>query len=303
MIHRELILYMYLKLLIFFIFSALIIPSSFAKPEEYYEKSEIKERMEKREIISVVKIVDPERENLRVLDMTTAGVIEGVSLDKAIELMSDYENLQKIAPEYIKLSELIVKRQPEKEKKKKKYLKYVHMKTEVSTLLGSYKVEVYSKVQEEKLPEKGIVYWEIVPGSELGRSDAPGDFVGLKGFVTVSKYQRLSSSTPVTSDVSTGRGVYRGRPQKDYIFMLFKGKMEKDQKGISKVVPNFILQFAMEVALQRVGILLRNYLETMKDAPYSPKSLEELAKEEDAKMKLLTQPKSSPDSAPIPASQ
>ena len=84
--------------------------------------------------------------------------------------------------------------------------------------------------------------------------------------------------------------------------MLFKGKMQKDQKGIAKVVPNFILQFGMEVALQRVGILLRNYLETMKDAPQSQKSMEELAKEEDARMKMLAKPKS-PDSSPVPASQ
>ena len=287
---------MYLKLLLFFVFSLNFLSfPSLAKPEEYYEKAEIKQRMEKREVVSVVKIVDPERENLRILDMTAAGVIEGVPLDKAIELMSDYENLQKIAPEYIKLSELIVKRQ--KGKKKKKYLKYVHMKTEVSTLLGTYRVEVYSKVQEEKFPEKGIVYWEIVSGSELGRSDAPGDFVGLKGFVTVEKYQRLSS-TPATSDLPSGRGVYRARHQKDQIFMLFKGKMEKDQKGIAKVVPNFILQFAMEVALQRVGILLRNYLETMKDVPHSSKSLEELAKEEDTRIKRLAKPKSSSETAP-----
>lgn len=291
---------MYLKSLILFVFSFHLISfPSFAKPEEYYEKTEIRQRMEKREIVSVVKIVDPERENLRVLDMTAAGVVEGVPLEKAIDLISDYENLQKIAPEYIKLSELIVKRQ--KGKKKGQFLKYVHMKTEVSTLLGAYKVEVYSKVKEEKLPEKGIVYWEIVPGSELGRSEAPGDFVGLKGFVTVEKYQRLSSAT-VTSDLSGGRGMYRGRHQKDQIFMLFKGKMEKDQKGIAKVVPNFILQFAMEVALQRVGILLRNYLETMKDVPHSQKSMEELAKEEDARMKLLANPKSS-ETAPTPASQ
>ena len=291
---------MYLKSLLFFVFILNFISfSSFAKPEEYYEKAEVKQRMEKREVISVVKITDPEKENLRVLDMTAAGVVEGVSLDKAIDLMSDYENLQKIAPEYIKLSELIVKRQPGK--KKKQYLKYVHMKTEVATLLGSYKVEVYTKVQEEKLPEKGIGYWEIVPGSELGRSDAAGDFVGLKGFVTVEKYQRLSTA-PITSEFQNGRGVYRGRHTKDQVLMLFKGKMQKDQKGIAKVVPNFILQFGMEVALQRVGILLRNYLETMKDAPQSQKSMEELAKEEDARMKMLAKPKS-PDSSPVPASQ
>src|SRR3989338_3992721 len=210
---------MYLKSLLFFVFILNFISfPSFAKPEEYYEKAEVKQRMEKREIISVVKIVDPQKENLRVLDMTAAGVVEGVSLDKAIELISDYENLQKIAPEYIKLSELIVKRHKEQGKKKKQYLKYLHMKTEVSTLLGSYKVEVYSKVQEEKMPEKGIVYWEIVPGSELGRSDAAGDFVGLKGFVTVEKYQRLST-VPITSEFQNGRGVYRGRHTKDQVLM------------------------------------------------------------------------------------
>ncbi len=291
---------MYLKSLLFFAFLSSFIPIiSHAHPEEYYEKSEIKQRMEKREIVSVVKIVDPEKGNLRVLDMTAAGVVEGVSMEKAIDLMSDYENLQKVAPEYIKLSELIVKRQ--KGKKKGQFSKYVHMKTEVSTLLGTYKVEVYTKVQEEKLPEKGIVYWEIVPGSELGRPEVPGDFVGLKGFVTVEKYKRLSSAT-VASESQSGRGFYRGRPQKDQLLMLFKGKMEKDQKGIAKVVPNFILQFAMEVALQRVGILLRNYIETMKDVPQSQKSLEELAKEEDTRMKLLAKPPSS-EASPIPASQ
>ena len=185
--------------------------------------------------------------------------------------MSDYENLQKIAPDYIKMSEMIVKKQ------NGKFQKYLHMKTEVATLLGTYKLEIYSKVYEEQLTDQGIVHWEIVPGSQVGRKNAPGDFVGLKGFVKIENYKR---SEGVASTQATARGVYRSRPTKNQTLMLFKGKLERDQQGINKLIPNFVLQFAMEVALQRVGILLRNYLETAKDLP-PEKNLEDMVHEEE----------------------
>ena len=241
--------------------------------QEFYEKSDVITRLEKREVVSVVKL-EPHpksKQTIKILDMTAVGLVDGVTLDRSVELMADYPNLHKIAPDYIKLSELIVK------KKDGKYLKYLHMKNEVKTILGTYKVEIYTKVHEEKLSDRGYVHWEIIEGSTLGRKNAPGDFVGMKGYVMVQKYAR-----PSGMNISDGRsmGFYRSRPKKDQLTMMFHGRLERDESGMSKIIPNFILQFAMEVALQRVGILLRNYLETAKEIP-PPLDLEKLAQEEE----------------------
>ena len=226
---------------------------------EFYEKPEIQGRMEKREVISVVKVVSHETNpKLEVLKMDAAGVVDGVSVPRAMKLMVDYENLQRIAPDYIKLSELIVKKIAPQQ-----YKKYLHLKTEVKTLLMTYRVETYTRVTEEETPDEGIVHWEIVPAKELKRkASTPENFVGLKGKVVVKKYQR-SSSTSATR--TTGRGTFLNRAKKDQVMSLFKGELVR--KDMSKIVPNFILQFAMEVALQRVGVLLRNYLETAKEEP------------------------------------
>lgn len=252
--------------------------------EEFYEKAEILARMEnKREVISVVKIIPHPKANekVKVLDMTAVGLIEGVSVSRAMELMVNYQNLQKIAPDYIKLSELIVR------KEKGKYQKYIHMKTEVKTIVGTYKVEVFSKIREEKTADKGFVHWEIVNGSSIGRKNAPGDFIGLKGYVLVKKHTKKGNTT--ARNVRGVGAVYRNRPQKEQAMMIFKGRLERDRAGMTKVIPNFILQFAMEVALQRVGILLRNYLETEKDAPQTH-SLEDLAQKEERKASSVTPP-------------
>ena len=127
----------------------------------YYEKADVRVRMEKkREVVSVVKVIPhPTQKKVKVLDMTAAGIMEGVTIPQAMKLIADYENLQKIAPEYIKLSEVI------QVKEKDNIQKYLHMKAEVSALLISYKLEVYVKIREETTDDKGIVYWEIVPAS------------------------------------------------------------------------------------------------------------------------------------------
>lgn len=238
---------------------------------EFYEKSEIQARMEKREVISVVKVVaHPKKRNMEVLKMNAAGILERVSVPRAMELMSDYNNLQKIAPDYIKLSELIVKKT-----KNGEYRKYLHMKTEVTTLVANYSIEIFARVHEEETEDKGVVHWQIVPASEVGRKATTAEnFVGLKGDVSIKKYKRAAAS--VSAQVRK-QGFYRSRPNKNQLMVLFRGELERED--MSKLIPNFLLQFAMEVALQRVGILLRNYMETAKDIP-TPKDLEALYREE-----------------------
>jgi hypothetical protein len=230
----------------------------------YYEKADIRIRMEeKREVVSVVKVVPhPTQKKTKVLDMTAAGVMEGVTIPQAMKLMSDYENLQKIAPEYIKLSEVI------QVKEKDKIQKYLHMKAEVSALLISYKLEIYAKVHEETREDKGIVYWEIVPVSALGRKETTEKrFVGLKGQVIVEKYKRAKNLAQQPAPPRGGRGFYRTHPKQGALLVLFKGKMDRKEKLMDEVIPNLMIQFAMEVGLQRVGVLLRNYMETAKEEP------------------------------------
>lgn len=227
---------------------------------EFYEKPEIQSRMEKREVISVVKVVPHESDSKsEVLKMDAAGMVEGVTIPRAMKLMADYENLQRIAPDYIKLSELIVRKIG-----KNQYKKYLHMKTEVKTLLGTYRIEIYASVREEEHADDGKVLWEIVPAKELGRKiTTPEHYVGLKGHVGVKKYLRQTASAPEKN--VGGRGIHLSRAKKDQIMVLFKGALVRND--MSRIVPNFILQFAMEVALQRVGVLLRNYLETANGEP------------------------------------
>jgi hypothetical protein len=141
------------------------------------------------------------------------------------------------------------------------------MKAEVSALLISYKLEVYAKIREETTDDKGIVYWEIVPASSIGKSETMQKrFIGLKGQVTVEKYKRPKSLAQQPSPARGGRrGFYRTRPKQGALLVLFKGKMNRKEKLMDEVVPNLIIQFAMEVGLQRVGVLLRNYMETAKE--------------------------------------
>lgn len=228
----------------------------------YYEKADVRVRMEeKREVVSVVKVIPhPTQKKVKILDMTAAGMMEGVTIPQAMKLIADYENLKKIAPEYIKLSEII------QVKEKDKIQKYLHMKAEVSALLISYKLEVYAKLREETTEDKGIVYWEIVPASSIGRKETTQKrFVGLKGQVIVEKYKRPKSLAQQPSGSKGRRGFYRARPKQGALLILFKGKMDRKEKLMDEVVPNLIIQFAMEVGLQRVGVLLRNYMETAKE--------------------------------------
>lgn len=248
--------YLIILLITFPLFAANDIP--------YYEKADIRTRMEeKREVVSVVKVrPHPTQKKVKVLDMTTAGVMEGVTIPQAMKLMSDYENLQKIAPEYIKLSEVI------QVKEKDKIQKYLHMKAEVSALLISYKLEVYARVHEETREDKGIVYWEIVPASSIGRKETTQKrFIGLRGQVIVEKYKRAKNLAQQPVSSRGRRGFYRARPRQQVLLVLFKGKMDRKEKLMDEVIPNLMIQFAMEVGLQRVGVLLRNYMETAKEVP------------------------------------
>lgn len=233
----------------------------------YYEKVDVRSRMEeKREIVSVVKTVPHLiQKKVKVLDMTAVGIVEGVTIPQAMNLMTDYENLQRIAPEYIKLSEVI------KRKENGKIQKYLHMKAEVSALLISYKLEIYARMREEIQPNRGIVHWEIVPASAVGRKETTQmRFVGLKGGVTVENYKRAKTIASQSSPAKGGRGFYRTRGSRPALLVLFKGKMDRKEKEMDKVVPNIMIQFAMEVGLQRVGVLLRNYMETAKEQSESP---------------------------------
>ena len=214
-------------------------------PAEFYEKTAIRQRMEKREVISVVKVTRHEtKKNLEVLNMDAAGIMEGLSIQRAMELISDYENLTRIAPDYIKLSKLI-------EHKGKKYL---HLKTEVRTLLITYAVEIYARVREELRQDKAIVHWEIIPAKTIGRHAEAERFVGLKGQVMVRKYQRSPAGQRI---IRRGHMIYRRHEKKNKLSVLFSGRLVK--KNVSELVPNFMLKIAMEGALQPVGILLLNY--------------------------------------------
>lgn len=233
----------------------------------YYEKADVRARMEeKREIVSVVKTVPhPTQKKVKVLDMTAVGIVEGVTIPQAMNLMTDYENLQRIAPEYIKLSEVL------KIKENGKIQKYLHMKAEVSALLISYKLEIYAKMREEIHPDRGIVHWEIVPASAVGRKETTQQrFVGLKGGVAIENYKRAKTIAGQPTPLRGGRGFYRTRGTRPALLVLFKGKMNRKEKEMDQVVPNIMIQFAMEVGLQRVGVLLRNYMETAKEESESP---------------------------------
>src|SRR3989338_1197955 len=279
---------MYMKRLIFFsFFGFLCFPAIMAFSVEFYEKPEVIKDMEKRQVISVVKIEDLNSQ--RNLDMTAAGIVEGVEIPKAMQLMSDYENLQRIAPQYIKKAELSV------HKKGGKYEKYLFMQTEVSALLLTYKLEIYSRVWEEEKESQGIVHWEVIPAKSIGRKTEDKErFVGLKGTVSVEKYNVQKHVQRVIQSQGDGRRFYRRRSDSNRILVLFKGNLEKSEKGMSELIPNFALRLAMEVALQRVGVLLRNYLETAKDIP-PPRNLEELVQE--------TETREEPTSHPSPASK
>jgi len=190
--------------------------------------------------------------------------VEGVTIPQTMKLMTDYENLQRIAPEYIKLAEVI------KVKEKDKIQKYLHMKTEISALLLSYKLEIYAKMREEIYPDKGIVHWEIVPASAVGRKETAETiqkrFIGLKGAVTVENYKRPKAVAAQPMPVKGGRGFYRTRGGlRQALLVLFKGKMDRKEKQMDDVIPSIMIQFAMEVGLQRVGVLLRNYMETARE--------------------------------------
>lgn len=247
---------------------SLFIPSFAANDVPYYEKADVRARMEeKREIVSVVKIVPhPTQKKTKVLDMTAVGIVEGVAIPQAMKLMSDYENLQRIAPEYIKLSEVI------KIKEKDKIQKYLHMRIEVSALLISYKLEIYARMKEETYPDKGIIHWEVVPASALGRKEiSEKRFIGLKGSVAIENYKRPKAIAAQPPPIRGGRGFYRTRGGfRQALRVLFKGKMDRKEKQMDDVIPNIMVQFAMEVGLQRVGVLLRNYMETAKEESESP---------------------------------
>ncbi|MBI4040611.1 MAG: hypothetical protein HY390_01960 [Deltaproteobacteria bacterium] len=257
---------------------------------EFYKKPDVIARMEKREVVSVVKIdPDPKNKKNRILNMTAVGLVEGVTTSRALQFMADYENLQKVAPQYIKKSELLVRRE------QGKLQKYLHMVTEVKALLLTYELEVFARVHEEEGKDHAKVVWEIVPARSLKHTTKDIErFVGLKGTVGVEKYHMLRMPPALVNH--TGRGFYRRQTEKERIMVLFKGELKKPDKDMARLIPNFVLQFAMEVALQRVGILLRNYIETAKEVP-SPKSLEKMV---DADLRNTPKPAAETSREPRP---
>lgn len=212
---------------------------------EFYNKSEIQKRMMNREIISVVNTVsDPVQQNLKTLAIKAGGMLQGVSLEQATQFMTNYESLEEIAPKYIKVSSL---------KKTNSDEKYIHIKSELKTTFVEYHVESLMKVREEKLPDRSVIHFEVVPGKTLGLKIDQEKFVGFKGSMTVQKIR------PMITSLKTTRGFIR-KKDKDYALLaVFQGEVATDD--ISKILPNFMLKFAMEVALQKVGILFRNYIE------------------------------------------
>lgn len=202
---------------------------------DFYHRAEIQKRMMNREIISVVNtLTHPEKENLRTLSVKAGGILHRISLEQVTKFMTDYESLERIAPKYIKASSL---------KKAESKGKYIHIKSALKTALIDYEVESLMKVDEERLDDRTLIHFEVVPASFLGLKFDNERFVGFKGTMTVQKI----------------------RPTKENsLLAVFQGEMETE--NISSVLPNFMLRFAMEVALQKVGILFRNYIENLSEA-------------------------------------
>lgn len=233
------------KVAFVFLTSVLLFSRVLSSAIEFYNKSEIQKRMMNREIISIVNTVsDPVRQDLKILSIKAGGMLQGVSLEQATQFMTHYESLEEIAPKYIKASSI---------EKTKSNEKYIHLKSELKTAFIDYHVESVMKVYEEKLADRTVIHFEVVPGKTIGLKIDQEKFVGFKGSMTVQKMR------PVMTSMKTARGMVR-KKDKDYALLaVFQGEIATDD--ISKILPNFMLKFAMEVALQKVGILFRNYIE------------------------------------------
>lgn len=217
---------------------------------DFYQRAEIQKRMMNREIISVVNALkDPEKENLKILSVKAGGILHRVSLEQITKFMTDYESLERIAPKYIKASSL---------KKTKSGGKYIHIKSALKTALIDYEVESLMKIHEEKLDDRTLIHFEVVPANSLGLKFENERFVGFKGTMSVQKIRPALVSTQM------GHRVSRNREKEDSLLAIFQGKMETE--NISSVLPTFMVRFAMEVALQKVGILFRNYIENLNKA-------------------------------------
>ncbi|MEK7790867.1 MAG: hypothetical protein AAB309_04505 [Deltaproteobacteria bacterium] len=202
---------------------------------DFYHRADIQKRMMNREIISVVSaLTHPEKENLKILSVKAGGILHRVSLEQVTKFMTDYESLEKIAPKYIKASAL---------KKTKSGGKYIHIKSALKTALIDYEVESLMKIHEEKRDDRTLIHFEVVPANSLGLKFENERFVGFKGTMTVQKIRHT---------------------KEDSLLAVFQGKMETE--NISSVLPTFMLRFAMEVALQKVGMLFRNYIENLNAA-------------------------------------
>lgn len=221
-------------------------------PMEFYEKIDIRKRLETREIISVVTVdPHPSKKEWEALNIKVVGLMDNLSVSQAMALMTDYEKLEKIAPEYISSSSL--------KKGDGTYEKYIHIRAHIKTFLITYKVETYVKVYEEKTPDQAIIHCEVIPAESIGEHIEDQKFVGFKGKVIVQK----NKSYPTSRTVKTRA--------KNQLQILFLGNMEKEE--MSKIIPNFMLQIAMEVALQKVGVLLRKYLEASNEFVELPRPI------------------------------
>jgi phage pi2 protein 07 len=227
----------------------LLCPSDLKPAIDFYHRAEIQKRMMNREIISVVNaLAHPEKENLRMLSVKAGGILHRVSLEQVTKFMTDYESLEKIAPKYIKASSLKKIKSPPKSK-------YIHIKSALKTALINYEVESLMKIHEERLDDRTLINFEVIPASSLGLKFENERFVGFKGTMTVQKIRPTLVSTQM------GHRVSRNREKEDSLLAIFQGEMETE--NISSVLPNFMVRFAMEVALQKVGILFRNYIENL----------------------------------------
>lgn len=228
----------------------LLCPLDLKAAIDFYQRSDIQKRMMNREIISVVNtLTHPEKENLRILSVKAGGILHRVSLEQVTKFMTDYESLERIASKYIKASSL---------KKTRSGEKYIHIKSALKTALIDYKVESLMKVDEEKLDDRTLIHFEVVPANSLGLKFENERFVGFKGTMMVQKIRPTLVSTKM------GHRVSRNREKEDSLLAIFQGEMETE--NISSVLPSFMIRFAMEVALQKVGILFRNYIENLSGA-------------------------------------
>ena len=214
--------------------------------QHFYEREEVLRRLdEKREVIPLVKL-EPDRKNpdLESFEMAVAAVAKNTPYDKAFVVLTDYSRFEKIAPDQIDRARVIVSATEDPLKP----VKYLHFKAKIPTLFKTYRLEMFLKLHEKLLDDKGVVKWESMSGSVVGIKN-PGSFVGMKGTIETSPFY----------------GVDGKRRDPPSTLIVLTGALSREE--FSSIVPSFVLNFALSVALQRAAIVIRNHIETTKDIP------------------------------------